>query len=842
MSESVVKPDWATRMKQAFKPPKMSDSMQLKALELQAALSRDRLGTSTQEEFEERRAGEILRGKDPGKIGGLEGATQENQKADNTATGENRPLSHAVSGHGKGSDQISRAVHGRRGDEMDADNAKPAQSIALTGNPNGIGDATTPNYTTVGKDPSNTTGAFTSDKAMLGVVSEAFAQANMISRNAEATRESGDDSTLDQERFATDIRMEGSDLGYNLEVEGATEQRKDTPLAKDEAQERFKKLKKTDNIDGAKVVLDPAFTTVERQKIDKDGKKVFDVGGMPVMETVRQRVGWNLQTAFPTENAPDAGYAKPEDVTGGVHDTESKRRAADAVAKQAREKSSQADKALKEHDNQIGAKNRLIAELSQPLNPPIPEGEGVESLRLKLTEAQAALQKLDDEVDSLVPPKDMFASEDDPAPEPDGEDKEKSDELLKQRPTLEQAVEKYKAWVKSKEGEADKLKLIEKTTSERDELVRNRAPLAAQATKASEELEQAEEALTKAETAADTAAETLSGGEGGGGGSQKVTAGYDPVKGLYTGDRPEKPASMKGKDEEGDSLTAHHLYPWNKILKDLNDALGSKSASAMKKLFAFGKVVPDPSFWEELQKAPGERNYAFSETINHAAQAICWSEDNVFMGPLGSKRGDDPGEEVDAAFTQSGLPTPASAMAELVEKRGGIGAERPAVDPKAPKPVGKRDPNSRLAELFEKNVLEAQGEGGSARPYDENEWETDDKGKKIRKGQVPEADPVVKRAVSALDALIGEMEGETAAAAEELDAAQKQPTRPVSVLEDARDQLADSLRRANAHKIDPDVALRHPEIGEKLAAELTKLRKDMQDQLTAIEKHLENIG
>ena len=52
-------------------------------------------------------------------------------------------LTHAVSGHGKGTDQMGRVLHGHRADEP------------VTGTP-----------TTVGSDPSNTSGAFTSNQGM----------------------------------------------------------------------------------------------------------------------------------------------------------------------------------------------------------------------------------------------------------------------------------------------------------------------------------------------------------------------------------------------------------------------------------------------------------------------------------------------------------------------------------------------------------------------------------------------------------------------------------------------------------------------------------------------------
>jgi len=98
------------------------------------------------------------------------------------------------------------------------------------------------------------------------------------------------------------------------------------------------------------------------------------------------------------------------------------------------------------------------------------------------------------------------------------------------------------------------------------------------------------------------------------------------------------------------------------------------------------------------------------------------------MGPLNTNRGDDPGSKLDAAYSKSGLMTPASAVGELLEKSGGIAKASP------------------LTELLARNVREAsideKGER-TATGYDPLEWELDENGKKVRRGRVELSQEVV---------------------------------------------------------------------------------------------------
>ncbi len=184
--------------------------------------------------------------------------------------------------------------------------------------------------------------------------------------------------------------------------------------------------------------------------------------------------------------------------------------------------------------------------------------------------------------------------------------------------------------------------------------------------------------------------------------AQTVQRVYDASSGQYTGDRPGKPSSLKGKDENNQPLTAHHIYPWNKIRDDINSALANKSKSEMSAVLEFAGTTVDDSFWEDLAKDPASRSSGFADEMNRIAKAACWSKSNIFMGPLGEYRSDDPGEEMDTSFSKSGLPTPASAVGDLTNQSGGI---------------GKR---SALATLLARNVAEATG--GQAEAYDQEKW------------------------------------------------------------------------------------------------------------------------
>jgi hypothetical protein len=580
----------------------------------------------------EKVAGEVLVG--------LEKATQENQAATNARTGEAKPLTHAVSAHGKGSDQVNRLVHGRRADELAHDASKPAATKTLTGNRNGEADVAVPAYSTVGRDASNTSGAFSSHRGMLHLVGEAFAQASMVDQFASGARadakKAGKESHVDadERRLVTNVRGEkGQEVGFNLEVEGHSAQQQGATLSRDEMETRFKSIKRTGGLENATVVLDPAYNA--------EGK----------------RVGWNLQTAYANSNSASDSYAKPSDVGGKEHDVSARAEKTRAMAKAKKQESEEAAKELKGLEGQLAGRKK-----------------GLEAKKNPLKKAESAL------------------------------------EAAKAQGVTGAELEKFQKTVESAKKDIADLEAQIAQLTVQVPAAKAKADAAKTAVEAAKKVE-----ADTAKEARDLAATKPSGG---GGGSKAASAGYDPVSGKWVTGRPEKPdsiPSIKATDENGTPLTAHHLYPWNKIEADLNAALVAKDQAALSKLFVFGEVTVDAWFWTELQKQPAARSYAFAEVLNHAVPKICWSPSNVFMGPSG--RGDDPGEKVDNAYTKSGLVSPASALAELMHKSGGIGGD-------ASKGKGK------LADMLMRNMRE--GGGGVAKPYAKEEWTKDAKGKPIR--------------------------------------------------------------------------------------------------------------
>lgn len=321
--------------------------------------------TQAMDERAETSAGVVLRG--------MEAGTRENQRARAAETGEARPLTHAVSGHGKGTDQMGRLVHGRRADELAEDLANgttPTGSTPLTGNTHGIADTTTPAYTTVGSDPSNVSGAFTTNVGMLQAVGEAFAQADMVGRHSEAERAAGREAGLDQKRFATTVTGSGRELGYNIEAKGQQKQEAGAALQSGEAEARFQSVERTDGLQNATVVLDPAF-----------------VNG--------HRAGWNLQTAFANQDTPSDSYSRPGDVTGGEHDLEARKQAADAQVKAAKGEVAAAEKAVKGAQGKIDGRQKGIdakQKAAAKLNP-VPQKMQDEIARMQAEKATFEAEK-----------------------------------------------------------------------------------------------------------------------------------------------------------------------------------------------------------------------------------------------------------------------------------------------------------------------------------------------------------------------------------------------------------------------------------------------------------------
>lgn len=128
----------------------------------------DDTGRSTADEKKrEQAAGKIL--------GDMEKSTNERNKSIDPS----KPESHHVSAHGPGTDQVTRLVSGRRADEV-TDKDKKGPQAELKGNLHGLPDQKVPQYDKTGQNPSNRSGAFSSNVAMLHAIEEAYAQAHQL--------------------------------------------------------------------------------------------------------------------------------------------------------------------------------------------------------------------------------------------------------------------------------------------------------------------------------------------------------------------------------------------------------------------------------------------------------------------------------------------------------------------------------------------------------------------------------------------------------------------------------------------------------------------------------------
>jgi hypothetical protein len=571
--------------------------------------------------------------------------------------GKKSRATHAVSAHGKGTDQLGRVLHGRRSDEVVE---SPPSRATLRDNPTLVEkssldeDPETENHTTVGQDPSNTSGAFKTHQGMLGVIGEAFSQADQLTQR---TKKDEDDSerrrtreSLSDKRLVTGVRGDGTDLGYNLEVDGLSSQKSGDTIQSDEIAERYKKVKRTDDLTSARVVLDPSYI---------DG----------------QQVGWNLQTAFAVKDGPDDDQAiRLRELT---HISE--------VAKQ------KVDAAVEDRDlvmEQIAIKEGRLREAVRLVQEKVDDIlEKTEELRLKkeqISNAESGLTDLRDNctakeedllrrLDVVLQDLDNI-NQDEVVALSDAFDELGEGEFSDARTKAEQII----SWLQDLPRQQSKLRGMEGT--------KNRAAAGveiAQTTLGVDVRYQAlllekvtrEELLETAESEAFEARKAVV--EGSPDSSDSVPtpqAGYNPLTGQYeAADRPAKPGVLKGSDEEYDSLTAHHLYPWNKIRSDMNQALKKQDAGALRQLLLFGDYKPGPDFYKDLKKPSEARGYRFTSDINTAAQMICWSPKNIFMGPSSSKRGDDPGEDLDQAPT-SDVPTFSTTLASLLEEQGGLGA------------------------------------------------------------------------------------------------------------------------------------------------------------------------
>jgi peptidoglycan hydrolase CwlO-like protein len=687
------------------------ENFKLNRAKLGEKLAADRKGLS-EVDYQEDRAGRILQG--------MEKATHANQTAKMpnapppAPDAPSRPLAHAVSGHGKGTDQMSRLLNGRRADQTVEENKlfdglmKRADALIAEYGKAGkqepgakdFKDLDTETDTlskdidtffaksaTVGSDPSNVSGAFKTHGAMLDAVREGFTQADMAQQFGNSQRADGVDTNLGDARFVTKVRgVQGG--GESLEIKGMAKQGEGLPLGAHEQEERARKVE-VSSASNASVVLDPAWATNDK------GEYVLDNKGNKV------RAGWNLQTAYPVKGEVGPGFQTPSGVDGSRQDLEGRLAAEKKKVEPFQAKLEEARKELKDKNDAIASAKATLASLQKELDQ-VPKGETADTLKGKITDLEKRIAALQPD-DSDEPMGNLFGGDDEPSepsapPEADPETLAKIKELNGQ-------LDQTKDWL----AKAQKKIPFDLATASLQNLEGERDTARQKVAAAGEEVKVASQTMIGLKTELQS--------KSSGGGETRATGCYDPVKGLIAGERPAKPATLRGTDEEADPLTANHLYPWNKIMADLNSALSSQSRGDMQKLLDFGDFKVDASFWEDLAKPPAERSHDFSETINRAAQAICWAPQNIFMGPKSDKRGDDPGEKRDAAFTKSGIPTPESAMAEMMDKEGGITGTR-----------------TGAAAIFERNLREARKDNGAeARKYDTEEWTTDEYGKRVRR-------------------------------------------------------------------------------------------------------------
>ncbi len=213
--------------------------------------------------------------------------------------------------------------------------------------------------------------------------------------------------------------------------------------------------------------------------------------------------------------------------------------------------------------------------------------------------------------------------------------------------------------------------------------------------------------------------------------------------GALTGDkRPNKPEGLTKKDDKLGNLTAHHLFPYNKIREEFATSLKDKDIGAVQNVMSFsgkGKTDSSEAFrllayqkehtpsakWKAHQKVvrdeqkvrEGKRKGpakgvlppvtldptpdSSSKRLDGAFRDATWAEHNIFMGPEPKKRTDDPHEGLDVKFDSKGKPSKSSVLAQELDKKGFKGVE----------PVA-----------FHSKLQTARNESKGTRPYKSEEW------------------------------------------------------------------------------------------------------------------------
>lgn len=242
-------------------------------------------------------------------------------------------------------------------------------------------------------------------------------------------------------------------------------------------------------------------------------------------------------------------------------------------------------------------------------------------------------------------------------------------------------------------------------------------------------------------------------------------------------DRPTKP-----RDLVDDRLTAHHLYPFNRIRDEFANTLRGQYLPAMQNILAFtGKDSPDLSKkfnrlrsadtseayramsyqrawtptkkWKDKQKAArAAQKQLYGKTggptveqtteldssairLRRLYGAATWSRHNLFMGPAPKERLDDPHKGLDSRFTPDGEATKSSKLAaKLYHTPGGLEGANPV--------------DFRMAVQSARRATVVNKE----REFNEADWTSPTPGKHIQKGRIAHEQSRAREAVKTRNA------------------------------------------------------------------------------------------
>lgn len=294
------------------------------------------------------------------------------ERAANAGKAPDAPRAHAVSAHGPETDQIPRLVSGRRADQVAEERAAgtaPPGQVVLQNNPV-ISDATVPQWTTVGDDPSPVSSRFRSAADMLLAIEEALSQAMRLQSHVAAEMKAAKDEkellqapevkaaleglvaarrSADQARAALEEARAKRARDVTQRLESVEQQNK----AFESASARFQAalgaargqrppldpsqlaegrlgrsvrpgvpVGESFEVEGAPAFGDGPLTPGEMQaRFEKvrhkgtleEAKVILDPAHVTGPDGVKRRAGWQVQTAFPTsENEAKSGLSKAE--------------------------------------------------------------------------------------------------------------------------------------------------------------------------------------------------------------------------------------------------------------------------------------------------------------------------------------------------------------------------------------------------------------------------------------------------------------------------------------------------------------------------------------------------